>query len=846
MADVDTRIRVDNSDAARGVAQFKKDLNTIPGAAQRATRTATGSIRRGVDRQFDAMRRNARDLRTLLTEFAIGFGLGSVVRQLFEVNNALVSATNALGAFTASAKATRAELDVVQGTSQKLGLDMLVLTEQWTKMRAATEQSTLSTRGVWEVFEGLSGAARVLNLDAQRTEGVFRAIIQMFSKGKVQAEELRGQLGEHIPGAFQLAAKAMNVSTKELDKLIADGKVLADDLVPALAEEMTKTFGRALPDAVQTSQSELERLKNDIKIFARENQSVIEASFKAVIQWPRLIIQSWGDVIAYFSNVFIRIMPVVDTVFSFIGTAAKRAFSAIIQFFITPLRNALESLSQNDSSFIPDSLKEKAGSYAETLRDVFGEADDVKFKSFDQLLTEAQARFNAVDGQLNIWRQKLIQKSSPGITLAQLVDETFGKKEEVKSLAGLTEDQLKKINQLERGLDGLIRINARFKKMREDIMSATTSPAGDGLVIQKILLDNMERMYQEDVSNFTKAQIQKRDQFNQIMGDVRSSLQAGLVSDFEDVKILQANNIISEAEALAARQRLMNIFQIDSNSFLRGMRQELDLLGESIDNIGQSLAENLGTIGGQAVNDIADAFGRAIAFGEDFSDAINQIGRSIVAEILSALVKMGIQMALNYVLGQTLQRASIASTGVAASSIAAQWATPAYLASVATFGGAAAAGTAALASGLAASNAIAIATQGALTAAGSVGAGKAFGGPVNAGTSYPVNERGIPELFKTRNGNQFLLPTENGVVEPLRRASQTNQANYGGANITVNVIGASSTPEIKQRNGSSGLEIDLIFEQIDKKMASGLISGESKLSTAIERTYGTQRNRGRV
>jgi hypothetical protein len=62
-------------------------------------------------------------------------------------------------------------------------------------------------------------------------------------KGKVQAEELRGQIGERIPGAFAIAARAMNMTTAELDKFMQDGKLISEDFLPKFAEEMEKTFG---------------------------------------------------------------------------------------------------------------------------------------------------------------------------------------------------------------------------------------------------------------------------------------------------------------------------------------------------------------------------------------------------------------------------------------------------------------------------------------------------------------------------------------------------------------------------------------------------------------------------
>jgi len=64
----------------------------------------------------------------------------------------------------------------------------------------------------------------------------------MMGKGKVQAEELRGQLGEALPGAFNLAAKAMGVTTSKLNEMLDKGQVLPEELLPKLASELLKTF----------------------------------------------------------------------------------------------------------------------------------------------------------------------------------------------------------------------------------------------------------------------------------------------------------------------------------------------------------------------------------------------------------------------------------------------------------------------------------------------------------------------------------------------------------------------------------------------------------------------------
>ena len=62
-------------------------------------------------------------------------------------------------------------------------------------------------------------------------KAAMRATSQVFSKGKVSAEELRQQLGERLPGAFTLFADSMNLTPAELDKALEQGKVTLDDFM---------------------------------------------------------------------------------------------------------------------------------------------------------------------------------------------------------------------------------------------------------------------------------------------------------------------------------------------------------------------------------------------------------------------------------------------------------------------------------------------------------------------------------------------------------------------------------------------------------------------------------------
>lgn len=132
------------------------------------------------------------------------------------------------------------ELDYVYDLSKRLGLEFVSTAEGAKTFFAAAKGTDLAPQ-MDKIFEAVSGAGARLRLSGDQIQGVFLALGQMISKGKVQAEELRGQLGERLPGAFQIAARAMGMTTAELDKFMADGKLVTDDFLPKFAAELSRT-----------------------------------------------------------------------------------------------------------------------------------------------------------------------------------------------------------------------------------------------------------------------------------------------------------------------------------------------------------------------------------------------------------------------------------------------------------------------------------------------------------------------------------------------------------------------------------------------------------------------------
>lgn len=154
------------------------------------------------------------------------------------------------------------EIDFIRTSAKNLGLEFASTAQQYTKLAAAAYGTSLQGAKVRDVFTAVAQASTVMGLSAVETEGALLAVGQMISKGKVQAEELRGQLGERLPGAFQIAARAMGVTTAELDKMLQTGTVLADDFLPKFAAQLSQEVGPSVEQASKSMQASVNRLSS--------------------------------------------------------------------------------------------------------------------------------------------------------------------------------------------------------------------------------------------------------------------------------------------------------------------------------------------------------------------------------------------------------------------------------------------------------------------------------------------------------------------------------------------------------------------------------------------------------
>lgn len=225
------------------------------------------------------------------TAMQIGTEIFNVVKELDGLNKALKQVTETNDIFI------RAK-GFLGGLAEEAGVEIASLTKAYTKFLASAKTTNITAEDTENIFRQVAKAGSVLGLSTDDIEGAFKALEQMMSKGTVQAEEIRGQLGERLPGSFQILAKSMGLTTAELGKQLELGNVLAEEVLPKFADELEKTYGLEAVDKVETLTAELNRMSNQWTLLIEEiegDEGVISGVFSSAASSATTFLQVIRD-----------------------------------------------------------------------------------------------------------------------------------------------------------------------------------------------------------------------------------------------------------------------------------------------------------------------------------------------------------------------------------------------------------------------------------------------------------------------------------------------------------------------------------------------------------------------
>lgn len=237
-------------------------------------------------------RNAASSVRDLVAAF-LGFqAIRAAIGSLIEAQVTMQQIHYGLLSATGSARGANEQFEFLRKTSDKLGTNLRSSAMEYTRLAASAEAMNVKVADQQALYTGLSKAATVLHLDQQKMQFATLALTQMFSKGKIQAEELRRQLGEAIPGvvprfqkAVMEATKGTDLQGKSFDQLMKQGLLYTDKFLPYLIQALDET-GRGWEEASTGLNAEINRLKNSwFELKVELSQGLFSDTVMAVVKF---------------------------------------------------------------------------------------------------------------------------------------------------------------------------------------------------------------------------------------------------------------------------------------------------------------------------------------------------------------------------------------------------------------------------------------------------------------------------------------------------------------------------------------------------------------------------------
>ncbi|EFI1373103.1 tape measure protein [Escherichia coli] len=309
VAQFQSRIQRVNADYAKGAINlqtYNQRMARLRSEMKMATAEA-GKFQSRLDRAAVAgskLHDNLGKLNSTLGKIAIGLtaaGWG-VQRAVSGAMGSLADRNSAYFGLMAQNKDDKAKTDqqmaFIKNTAYTYGMDEREMQGGYMRFAAATP--TMKESDKQALFEAMAIKGRSVGATGEQQNRALVAVQQMASKGKVMAEELRGQLSEAFAGSqqdFQQAAIDAGIikNAQEFDKALKDGKITLDKLLPSLvkiwgAAKNTKAFA----ESMKQPEVAMQRMKNSFNELAIQFMGVVDPA-DGVISLSESLISIFED-----------------------------------------------------------------------------------------------------------------------------------------------------------------------------------------------------------------------------------------------------------------------------------------------------------------------------------------------------------------------------------------------------------------------------------------------------------------------------------------------------------------------------------------------------------------------
>ncbi len=776
---------------------------------------------------------------------------------------------------TGSAANASQTMQTLMSISSTTGGSLQDTEKLWETLSTALRDTGATNGQLLQLTETLQKIGRIGGSSSEEMANALRQFGQSISSGVVRAEEFNSIL-EQMPELARQISAGMGISIGELRQLMLDGKLSAQDALNAI-QKQTSAVNDEFEKLPRTlSQANTSFTNSFLSMVDSINKATGASSgFVAVID---SITAALDQLMGKSASAAAQIADLTSTAEMFERRA--RAWSWVGMDGWEAQNKALAGLSNRAALLVRDmdevgkSTQQAANMKPIEIKSTSGNNGIDKLEK----TTKRRLELSKLEGEARARLQAQYDAEDAGITdsrrIKSLQDEYAATERNTSARKASNAEGKKSASQAES-------ISQKIENLRQKSELAATSTTelsrsqailtaqqslGKGATQQQIQLAGQYAAKAWDaaaaakgVTEALKAIPEKAEDksYTDSMDNLRAALKAGQIEQQEynvaseqleqqhqaNLAKIRAQQVVSPAQEAVAQidpvqqlanqhaQELALIQQFEQQGLLAhenalALKNAADTQYEQQRTAAQWQLLSQQSLGYEMLTSAVDSFsGNAsnaltglLTGTMSAQEAMRSLGNTILNSVINSIVQVGVEALKNYILGQTLGAASVASTVGMAATTASAWAPAAAMASLATFGANAAPAAAGITSTVGLASGLAVAGA------------RYNGGPVSAGGMYQVGEKGKPEIYKASNGSQYMIPGDNGRVI----SNKDLQGSGGRMNVTHNVY-----------NYASGVQVDTQSRQQDGQLLMETFITDMQnggpMSSQMQQTFGLNR-----
>lgn len=196
-------------------------------------------------------------------------------------------------------------LENIKDTADKFGASLQSLEKGYRQFAPSAKLAGASQKEVNQIFEDITAATTVLRKTPEQLEFIFVALDQIFSKGTVQSEEIKRQLGNQLPAAVEIGAKAIGKTPRQFLEAMKRNEIVAKDFVPKFAALYRQIFAgegeQVLATVAEQVFANYVRLLTKYELvnraFFREFDPIINTVLKFLNNFVQGVLDNFGALI---------------------------------------------------------------------------------------------------------------------------------------------------------------------------------------------------------------------------------------------------------------------------------------------------------------------------------------------------------------------------------------------------------------------------------------------------------------------------------------------------------------------------------------------------------------------